>query len=225
MSLSCSLSAPSSGYADYYLEVRTNLTLGDASVSRIADLSDDSGATGSGHNRFAIRAVASGNADDVALSAYERMPIYANFASGTSTFYMARVPTAAYGKTLRIQLFDTGDSNQTGTIQVNLPTSYRTAHPSTVLSCIDRGFLPSATLGTTVLSPCLLTNVNATTGYQGKVKELDVQIPANYSCNDVASWDCWFTVTYNYPSAPSSGVADTTTWSASVIGDPVRLVK
>lgn len=225
ITLNCQLTAPSTGYSDYYLEVRTNLTLGDASATRVLDPSDDAGENGAGHNRFALRAIASGTADAVSVSAYERMPIYANFASGTSTFYMARVPTAGYGKTLRIQLFDTGDSVQTGSIQVNLPASYRAAHPTTVLSCVDRGFLPSSTPGTTVLSPCVLTNVNASTGYQGKVKELDVRIPADYACNDSASADCWFTVSYNYPSAPSSGVTDTTTWSAAVIGDPVRLVK
>jgi hypothetical protein len=73
---------------------------------------------------------------------------------------------------------------------------------------------------------CALTNVRSDTGYQGKVKVVNVQIPVDYSCDDNVASGCWFTVSYAYGTAGSGGgVQDTTTWSASLDGDPVRLVK
>ncbi len=224
ISLNCSINAPASGLADYYVEVRTNLKQGAVSNSRMADPSDDSGVTGSGHNRFAIRAVTTGNRDQVSVAAYERMPIYANFKSGASTkFYLARVPTAGAGKLLRVQFFDTGDSTDTGTITITAPSDNT---GSTPITCYDRGFLPNLSATATTLPACTLTNVNATTGYQGKVKEVDVQVPNNYYCSDLSSIGCWFTVSYSYGTTTSGGsVADTTTWSAFLDGDPVRLVQ
>lgn len=224
VSINCPVLAPASGLADYFLEVRSNLKTGSVSNAAMADLSDQSGVTGSGHNRFSIRAVATGSRDDVSIAAYERMPIYANLKSGAATkFYLARVPSAGAGNLLRIQFFDTGDSTDTGTIRVTAPGDNS---GKTAITCYDKGFQPSSSSTSTVLSGCTLTNVNASTGYQGKVKEVDIQVPSDYLCNDTSSAGCWFTVTYAYGTTSSGGsVADTTTWSASLDGDPVRLIK
>ncbi|MGE0819923.1 MAG: hypothetical protein AB7O74_14805 [Candidatus Nanopelagicales bacterium] len=64
------------------------------------------------------------------------------------------------------------------------------------------------------------------TGYQGKVKQIDVRIPSDYACADTNPAGCWFIVSYAYGTTGSpGGVSDTTTWTASLEGDPVRLVK
>jgi hypothetical protein len=224
VSLQCPLSAPASGLTDYYLEVRTNLKAGTVTNSRMADPSDEAGVTGSGHNRFAMRAVAIGNKDAVSLAAYERMPIYANFRSGTTTkFYLARVPTSGAGHVLKVVFFDTGDSVDTGIIAIAAPPDNR---GTTAPTCVDKGFIPNGSSASTNLPGCQLTNVNSSTGYQGKAKEIDVQVPADYLCTDTSNSGCWFTVSYSYGTTTSGGaVADTTTWTASLDGDPVRLVK
>jgi Flp pilus assembly protein TadG len=224
ISLGCSISAPATGFDDYFLAVRTNLNPGTISNTRMADPSADPNVKGSGHNRFAIRAVTSGNRGAVSVAAFERMPIYGNFRSGTSTrFYLARVPTAGQGNLLRVQFFDTGDSTDTGRISILAPSDNTGTLP---LVCTDRGFLPSATLANTNLPGCTLTNVRSDTGYQGKVKQIDVRIPSDYACADTSPAGCWFLVSYAYGTTGSpGGVSDTTTWTASLEGDPVRLVK
>ena len=222
-SLNCTLSAPGSGYADYYIEVRTNIRAGAVTNARMKDPSDDPGVTGSGHNRFSMRAVASGNRDAVSLAGFERMPIYANFKSGTSTrFYLARVPSSAAGNVLEVQFFDTGDSADTGTITMSAPSDNAGSSP---ILCYDSGFRPGAS-SSTLLPGCALTNVRSNTGYQGKAKIVNIQIPVDYVCSDDVASGCWFTVAYAYGTSSSGGgVQDTTTWSASLGGDPVRLVK
>ena len=222
-SLQCTLSAPASGYSDYYIEVRTNLREGTVSNARMKDPVDDPGVTGSGHNRFALRAVASGSREAVSLAGFERMPIYANFKSGTSTrFYLARVPTSAAGNVLSVQFFDTGDSADTGTITMAAPSDNTGVTP---ITCYDSGFKPGSTTNT-VMPGCALTNVRSDTGYQGKAKVVNIQIPVDYQCKDDVASGCWFTVAYAYGTSTSGGgVQDTTTWSASLDGDPVRLVK
>ncbi len=222
MSLNCPLTAPTSGVTDYFLEVRTNLKPGTVTNTQMADPNDEPGVTGSGHNRFALRAVASGNKDAVSVAAYERMPIYANLKSGTTKFYLARVPSAGAGHVLKVVFFDTGDSNQAGTIKIVAPTDNT---GSLAISCVDRGFLPSATPSSTPLPACQLTNVQSSNGYQGKAKEVDVQIPTDYVCSDLVNSGCWFTLLYTYPNIGSASVQDTTTWSATLDGDPVRLIK
>jgi hypothetical protein len=222
-SLNCVLSAPATEAQDYYIEVRTNIRAGAVSNARMKDPKDDPGVTGSGHNRFALRAVASGNRDAVSLAGFERMPIYANFKSGTSTrFYLARVPSSAAGNVLQVQFFDTGDSTDTGTITMAAPSDNTGTNP---IICYDSGFRPGAS-SSTVMAGCRLTNVRSDTGYQGKAKVVNIQIPVDYTCSDNVVSGCWFTIGYAYGSSTSGGgVQDTTTWSAFLDGDPVRLVK
>ncbi|MGD9956810.1 MAG: pilus assembly protein TadG-related protein, partial [Candidatus Nanopelagicales bacterium] len=68
VSIGCSVSAPATGFDDYFLAVRTNLNPGVVTNTRFADPSDDAGVAGSGHNRFAIRAVASVNRSAVSVA-------------------------------------------------------------------------------------------------------------------------------------------------------------
>ena len=167
--------------------------------------------------------MATGNKDAVSVAAYERMPIYANLKSGTTKFYLARVPSAGAGprpqdRVLRHRRLQPGgdDQDRRPGGQHGQPRDH-----------LCRPWFPAE------LRPrraprcpgCLLTNVQASNGYQGKAKEVDVQVPADYLCSDLVNSGCWFTVAYTYPNIGSASVQDTTTWSATLDGDPVRLVK
>jgi hypothetical protein len=48
-----------------------------------------------------------------------------------------------------------------------------------------------------------------------------VPIPEGHTCDEADPNGCWITVLADFP----GGVADTTTWAAEIIGDPVRLVE
>ena len=50
-----------------------------------------------------------------------------------------------------------------------------------------------------------------------------VPIPNNYTCNYSDAIGCWVRVNFDFPS--QTNVSDTTTWSATIEGDPVRLVE
>ena len=48
-------------------------------------------------------------------------------------------------------------------------------------------------------------------------------IPVGYSCDDTDPKGCWVRIEYDYGSGTT--VEDTTTWTAAIEGDPVRLVE
>src|SRR5262249_17930322 len=100
---------PNAQPGDYLVEVKTN-GLGTDTVNA--------------GNRFALRAYSSSSSsakEYLSISARERMGIYSNAPSATTEFYMARVPNGSGGQNLTVQLFDVGDSNISGTIQLVAP--------------------------------------------------------------------------------------------------------
>jgi hypothetical protein len=172
---------------------------------------------GNGHNRFAIRAysTSSGSAKDkIAVSGFEKMAMYANLPDATSTFYLARVPSGAKGQMLNVNLFDVGDSSAAGKIQVVPPPN---SGVTTFTNCTGTGPFTGA------LSNCQLTNVQSSTGYNGKWQTISVQIPSTYVCDDADPQACWVRLKYEYGSGNQP--SDTTSWTASIEGDPVRLVE
>jgi hypothetical protein len=52
---------------------------------------------------------------------------------------------------------------------------------------------------------------------------MTIPIPSDYTCSFASTTGCWIKVgmTYNSGAQPN----DTTTWSATLTGDPVRLVE
>ena len=210
---------------DYYLQIRTNVALGGASdgeggyknnANVFSQGTDDSAVHGNGNNRWAIR-VKGTKRSLISVSAFEHMGMYANYTNGsvgaTSTFNLVRVVPAAATKTLKIGFFDTGDASQPGTLTVQPPPDSNL--PASIPNCTGSGVVNGA------LSGCQLTNVSSS-NYNGKWEYVNVPIPANYTCTVSQAGGCWFTVKFAF----SSGVPnDTTTWTAKIDGDPVRLIQ
>jgi hypothetical protein len=205
---------------DYYLQIRTNVKLGGTSDSQggymsnpkvFSQTGDDTSVGGNGNNRFAIRVKGAG-AGGVSVAGYQHMSIYANYTGANTFFNMVRVIPAAATKTLKIVFFDVGDAAQAGTIQVLPPTDSNLG--GTVTGCIGAGPANGA------LPNCKLTNVS-TANYQGRQQVISVPIPSTYTCNSTQAGGCWYRLLISFP----GGVTDTTTWSASIDGDPIRLIK
>ena len=91
-----------------------------------------------------------------------------------------------------------------------------TAQASAVTGCAGTGVV------TGTLTGCKLTGVSSSAGYNGKSQHIRVPIPATYTCDWASSGGCWFRITVNFGTA---SVHDTTTWTARIDGDPVRLIK
>jgi Flp pilus assembly protein TadG len=206
---------------DYYLQVRTNVKLGgtpdgeggyQGNSNVYNQTGDDTSVTGSGNNRFAIRAV--GNArGSVSIAGFQAMSIYANYSGATSTFNLVRVIPAAATKTLNIGFYDVGDASSAGTVQVLPPLDSNIG--SSLSSCTGAGVVTGS------VSSCKLTNVSSGSGWNGKYENLKIAIPSTYTCDSADAGGCWFRLVVSFP----DGVSDTTTWTASIDGDPIRLIK
>ena len=76
---------------------------------------------------------------------------------------------------------------------------------------------------TPTASGCKVNNVSSSGGFNGQWVQYKVPVPDSYTCNYNDPNGCWVRVNFNFPSQTS--VSDTTTWSATIEGDPVRLVE
>ena len=209
---------------DYYVVVRTNLPWG-ATAARFMDKSQDGTVTGNGNNMFGIRGIVPTGTDadqvKVKVSALERMPMYANItAGGTQTFNIARIGSSSKGLTMRLDMFDVGDgfdigSPAGGTLTIKKPDG------GTIPTCQAYGDVLGTELSPVTVANCTLSSLGI--NYDGKNQSLVVPIPSNYTCDDANPAACWWTISLTAPAGASP--SDRTTWTASVTGDPVRLLE
>jgi hypothetical protein len=69
---------------------------------------------------------------------------------------------------------------------------------------------------------CSVSGVQSSNGFDGRWITVLIPIPDTYTCNSASETGCWVTVR---PDFTGGSPSDTTTWSASMIGSPVRLVE
>jgi Putative Flp pilus-assembly TadE/G-like len=187
-----------------------------------------------GHNRFSLRATTNGGtpASEVNIAGNAYMGIYANVGGGqTSQFYLARVPSAAAGHTLVLNFYDIGDASSTGSLQVVPPPDSNVGN--TFTGCRWTGNSGTGALGYAANTPaspwgplspitqCLITGVNGGGTWNAQWSTVQVPIPGNYTCQDADPQGCWLKINYLF----AGGVNDTTSWSAYLLGDPVRLTQ
>ena len=206
---------------DYYLQIRTNVALGGVSDGEggytnnsnvYTQTGDNPSVTGSGNNRFALR-VNGPQRGAVSISGFQAMSIYANYTGANTTFNLVRVIPAAAAKTLNIGFYDVGDASNPGTVTVLPPLDSNLG--ASLASCTGAGVVNGTIPG------CQLTNVSSGSGWNGQYENLKISIPGNYTCTYPQAGGCWWRLLVQFP----GGVTDTTTWTASVDGDPIRLIK
>ena len=160
----------------------------------------------SGLNRYSLRVNAGSR-----LYGLGDFSIYNN-SSGTATqFYVAEVADWYKGKTFVIELFDPGESANTGSLEMIAPDG----------GVFDDGACRIYTRNS-VSSPWALQSTPSQCSesvspgeYNNRWLKFEMDLPSDYSCTA-----CWWRVNYNYPSS----VNDTTTWRAYVVGNPVHLI-
>ena len=190
---------------------------------------------GGGSNHFALRGVNGGNNPaPVTIAGNTYMGMYANVGSNQLTkFYLVRVPSAAKSHTLVLNFYDIGDANSQGTLQVIPPPDSNVG--TNFSGCQWTG---DATNGSAIgysantvkapwgpLNPitnCKITGVNnIASSWNAQWSTVTVPIPDNYTCDDADPNGCWLTINYLF----GGQVHDVTSWTAALLGDPVRLVK
>ncbi len=191
---------------------------------------------GGGSNHFALRGVQgafpSKTPAPVTIAGNSYMGLYANVGGNQQTnFYLARLPSAAHGHTLILNLYDIGDADSVGSLKINAPPDSNINFGGN--TCKWTGNLATGALGYAPNTPkqpwgplnsinnCQITNVNGGGTWNGQWSTVQIPIPANYTCKDADPQGCWITITYLFAGA----VHDVTSWNASLLGDPVRLVQ
>jgi hypothetical protein len=215
----CTVPWASISVGDYLLQVRTNADLSAPPSSLVNE--DATVATG-GYNRYALRSGfgtpgAAGYSTGLNLYADGRLPIYVNqsVAGLATNFYLARVVPEYAGQTLELEFYDVADGSN-GTLTVSRPAETAS---SGVGSCtfIRDATPPDITTSSTCTSPTLTS-----ADYNGRVVTVQIPLTDTYTCDAGSDLGCWFRVNLDF----SGGTPrDTTTWSARVRGDPVRLVE
>jgi Flp pilus assembly protein TadG len=216
---------------DYYLQVRTNVSMGGTGTGLIrtgnsaaADLTGNT-TSGAGSNSFAIRAVTqSGKEQQVAVSGYNHMPIFVNSAAATVQFNLIRVLPGAAGQKISFSYFDAGDAASDGSVQVLPPPDATGSITTTPFPGYCFAVGGSAGSAGTSLTDCTAPFVlsGSTSKNNGKTETMTIPIPADYTCNFASQGGCWYRVKIGF----GSGVVhDVTTWDATVVGDPVRLIQ
>ncbi len=217
---------------DYYLQVRTNVSLGGSGTG--LERSGNSAATaltgnttsGEGSNAFALRAVtAAGKEKDVAVAGYEHMPIFMNADTASATFNLIRVLPGAAGQSIAFSYFDAGDAAGTGSVRVLPPTDATGSILTTPFPGNCKAVGGTAGAGQTLTSPPCQAALNQSGGTSlnnGKTETITIPIPSDYTCNYNSFGGCWYRVVVAFNSGT---VHDVTTWDATIIGDPVRLIK
>jgi len=202
----------------YFLQVQTSLKM-DGSAAPNAG----------GANRFSIRTGLGSNFaanNGVHVYGNGRMGAYANATGANTQFYLTRVLPGEAGKTLILNFFDTGDAGQAGTLQV-LPPADSNVSGGLFSSCTytappgNSTGPPWGSFSATV-SGCKITNVS-TTNFNTQWVTWQIPIPTSYTCDPSSATGCWVRLKFVYPDGTS--VQDTTTWSAYILGEPVRIIQ
>jgi hypothetical protein len=222
----CSFTPDPLYLGSYILQIRTNIKY-PASVSEMEGAPTSPLPNTGGSNRFSLRAAwfsggakVTGNSD-VNIAGVTNMGLYANAAStdASPNFYMARVlPPAslAASVTLEVKLWDIGDC-ACSPGDVNLAFTL----PGATLNCSVSWHSPANPVH--VASSCTFPTDPSSGTYNGQSNYLVIDVSiSHYTCDPSDASACWVRMNYG---TGGGALNDTTTWSAAILGDPVRLVQ
>ena len=184
------------------------------------NLNDQKGT--SAENMWALRAVPSNATYDPHVYGLGKMVIYANVTNGTTLFYLGRIEAVHAGKTMVIQLFDPGDASGNSSIEVLKPTS--TGYVPATFSYTADSNAAGSKSGTNKTS--LKTTISGTGQYNNSWVTLTIPLPKTYTAplppgEPAGTLGGWWKIRYSFDNITT----DTTTWQASIRGNPVHLVQ
>lgn len=176
----------------------------------------------SAENMWGLRALSSDPTYKAHVFGLGKMVVYANVANGTTLFYLGRIEAVHAGKTMVIQLFDAGDASGNSSIQVLKPTT--TGYSAATFSYTADSAAVGSKSGTNVTQ--LRTTISGTAQYNNSWVTITVPLPKTYDAplppgEPAGTQGGWWKIRYTFDSVTT----DTTTWQASIRGNPVHLVQ
>ena len=241
----CTIPAGSVQKGDYVVQIRTNadqsapvrninggLVAGAGSLENAASPLPSTG----GHNRYTMRTGFGSGASEhsrrsrrtpprrrpstgVTLSAVGNLPIYMNQLGATAEFFLARITPETAGKTLQLTFWDMADIGGGSATFTLLPPSDAGGGAFNCSFSRD-GQVPAPGVTITGCQMAGITSAN----YNGRNVIVKIPIPGNYTCDVADPLGCWVKVRIAVVGAGATP-ADTTTWSAAMTGDPIRLIQ
>lgn len=153
------------------------------------------------------------------VSAVEDLSLYASLSGGSSTFYLAEIGSEHAGKNLEISLFDVGEGAQK--IEILDPNGDAvvfdwetdcTVGPPPAGGCSGSGVeLDVSGDGSQIYADTL-----SLSRYNDRQVVATVTLPNDYASRYAGKW---WQIRYTF----GSDITDRTTWSVSLVGDPIRL--
>ena len=167
-----------------------------------------------GLNRWSLRAFTS-NGPEPRVYGLGDMSIYANVDGtiGDTLFYLAEVEEVHAGKTLVIELWDPGDASGKHAVEIWDPSGNT---PPCRWGADEHNGKSTPAPPKSKSEPACIIDTNGGR-FNNWLITIRIDLPPDYTC----AADCWWKINYDYPGK----TADTTTWSAYIEGNPVRLVE
>ncbi len=219
-----------SGDASYFETWRPVLTISDPQpgLHFVRVRATGGGSDSFGSNGFALRAKSGGtfapcssitDSTCVKVSAVGELPLYAALSNGSSTFYLAEVEPTNAGKKLIINLFDVGEGADL--IEVldpnGNPAQFTWETDCTVGIPLGRGCSGSGTsLDVSGADNQIYADTLGTSRFNDREVKVTVDLPTDYAARYAGDW---WQIRYTF----GADITDRTTWSVTVVGDPVRL--
>lgn len=186
---------------------------------------------GQGMNNFSIRArlggATSGATGDVSVSAFTGLSMFATTGAGVvggaaPVFDLAQVYSSTSPRILNLRFYDPGDnalSAQTMTV-VKPPD----AASGFTMQCTADPNIPLPAGVTLDQNTCQLGNLQTSTT-NGKMLSVLISLPGSgdpggYNCNGADPAGCYWRIQTDFPGQ----TVDRTSWFASILGDPMRLL-
>ena len=166
---------------------------------------------GSGSNQYVIRAVTTGTVANVL--GINDISILAN--ANNARLYLAEIDPAHADKKLELSFFDPGEGSGNAFMTVEMPDG-------TPADCVweatnaDGGIVGEQTTYDTCR---IQTTFNGVAEFNRSWLEVTIEIPGEYDCDIEDPLDCWWSMRMEL-NTPH----DRTTWTARIVGNPVRLV-
>jgi hypothetical protein len=192
-----------------------------------AALNDQDDSTGV--NAFAFYAGSTSGAPRIyglgTMEAYVRLP-----GGQRTAFYLARIDAVHAGKTMRINLWDAGDTNQlSASLHILKPTGSGFGRATFDWTAWRGTTNPSASdcdgLGAKGVDT-IVTNTGNNSRFNGCWISIELQLPADYTApvDPVSGERGWWKIEYEMGGQPDQFSTDLTTWNIQMRGNPVHLV-
>jgi Flp pilus assembly protein TadG len=234
----------------YFLQVRTSgFPEGEAAITTGAQHMINSFAvavTASGGDNFPTTQACSGDPHDniphnptcPQVYAFNYLPVFANFAGTTPSFFLAEIGPEHSNKELVVDLFDIGEG--TGALEILDPNGDPITFDYTIVDESGSDIAPTGgwsgttdnldVLGTPGAGGAYCRGSNPQQGprrtsaskYNDRIIRVSVDLPADIQA--AYGGATWWRIRYTMCTGGGGSPSDRTTWNAQIIGDPVRLI-